>query len=384
MGKSLVWIGLIGLCALPAWGQEVPADELQVNLNGYFDNFRVTVVYPTVSLTKQVRETTSLTGRYLVDVISAASMKSRFDVDGVTSATSRRHGGGEGGLDEVRHEVGLGVTQLLSKATVSVNGIYSTEHDYTSRTLAAQLAYPFARQNTTLRLGIVRSWDQVFPQTRSWTEDKRIFTLSGGLTQVLGKRLIAQLDVSYAENTGLLSDPYQVVTILQGEAVSTFEPVHPDRRRRKAAGLRANYRLTPRWVLHLGYRYYWDDWDVRSHTMSTRFQHRFPADIRVSLGTRTYLQSKAFFFEADYSAPVPLMAVDSKLDQGYSAELQVNAVFGPSSLGRVPLLKLFANEKVELNLSFNAYLRHTASPDWHSRFRNLYAYIVSIGYRYRF
>ena len=372
------------LCVLGARGQELPDEEVQVNLNGYFDNFRVNVLYPSVSLTKHVGETTSLTGRYLVDVISAASIKSRFEVDGVTSATSNEHGGSQGGLDEVRHEVGLGITQLLSKATLTLNGLYSTEHDYTSKTLALQLSYPFAKNNTVVQLGLVRSWDKVFPTTRTWTKDKRVLTLSGGLTQVLGRRLIAQLDVSYTQNKGLLSDAYQVITIVRDAAVSTFEPIHPGHRARKAIGLRVNYKLASPSALQLGYRYYWDDWEVRSHTVSTRYQHRLSSGVRLGLGVRTYVQSKAFFFEAEYSDPMEFMTVDSKLDKGYTTAFQLDAVFGGSAFEKVPVLKLLADEKVALSVKFNLYQRHTASPDWHSRFKNLYAYVISLGYRYRF
>lgn len=382
MGKiAPLVIGMLCWSALCAFGQELPDDEVQVNLNGYFDNFRVNIIYPSVSVTKSVSETTSLTGRYLVDAISAASMKSTFQVDGVTSATSRTHGGGEGGLDEVRHEVGVGITQLLGSATLSVNGLYSTEHDYTSRTIATSMAYPFARNNTVVQLGLVRSWDQVAPQTRTWTRDKDVWTLSAGLTQVLGKRLIAQVDGSYAENDGFLSDAYQVVTILQNNTVRTFEPVHPDRRTRKAIGLRTNYKLAQPSALQLGYRYYWDDWDVTSHTVNALYQHRLPSGLILGVGVRSYLQSKAYFFKPEYTEPEPFMTVDSKLNEAYSTELQFRATFGGTSLQSIPVLSLLANEHVALTTKLNVYFRHTASADWHSRYANLYAYILSIGYR---
>ena len=48
------------------------------------------------------------------------------------------------------------------------------------------------------------------------------------------------------------------------------------------------------------------------------------------------------------------------------------------------VLKLLTDEKVALSVKLNLYQRHTASPDWHSRFKNLYAYVISLGYRYRF
>ena len=75
------------------------------------------------------------------------------------------------------------------------------------------------------------------------------------------------------------------------------------------------------------------------------------------------------------------MTVDSKLNEGYSTELQLRATFGGTSLQKIPVLKLFAHDKVALTTKLHFYYRHTASEDWHSRFRNLYAYILSVGYR---
>ena len=90
----LLLAGCLGLMvSASALAQDLPPDEVQVNLNGYFDNFRVNIVYPSISMTGAISPTTSLTGRYLVDVISAASMRSQFQVDGVTSASGRGHGG---------------------------------------------------------------------------------------------------------------------------------------------------------------------------------------------------------------------------------------------------------------------------------------------------
>lgn len=362
--------------------QTLPDDELQVRLNTYFDNFRVNVIYPTIALTKRVTATTSVNTRYLIDVISAASMKSLFEVDGVSSATSREHGGG-GIVDEARHQFGVGVTQLISKATIGINGIYGSESDYTSSTLALQLSVPFAKNNTTVQAGFVRSWDRNSPEHRTWTRDLDVTTWSAGLTQVLGKRLIAQLDGTYIRNRGFQSDAYTVVSIIGPERVSTFEPIHPDARDRKAIGLRANYKLNDRDVLQLGYRYYTDDWDVRSHTADIRFDRRYISGLILGAGIRLYSQSDAFFFEPEYTSPQRFMTVDSKLDGSYSAEFELEAIWGGQSLKGVPVLMTFFSERVEMTTRFNLYVRHTDSPNWHSRFRTLYAYMFSIGYRYR-
>ncbi len=233
---GLVITGLVitGLLVISPWlfTRQLPEDEIQVTFNGYFDNFRVVVFYPSIYLTKKISDSTSVTGRYLVDAVSAASVKSRDGVDGVTSATRRDHGGPESTPDELRHEIGLGITQRISKGTLALNTIFSTEHDYTSAALAGQFSYPLARQNTILQLGLVKSWDRVFPQTRDWTKKKDVLVLSGGITQVLSKKMIAQLEFSYTDMSGMLTDVYQVVTIIypQLEAALHYEPNHPDQR----------------------------------------------------------------------------------------------------------------------------------------------------------
>ncbi len=381
MGRPFRIMLLLLGCAVSAQGQELPTDEVQVNLNGYFDNFRVNIVYPSVAVTKKVDERTSITGRYLVDVITSASMKSLLRVDGVTSATSNPEGGHEGGLDEVRNEAGLGITRSIGKGLLGVNGLYSTEHDYASRTLALSASYPFAKNNTVLKVGWVRSWDRVFPQTRSWEAEKNVQTLSLGLTQVLGRRTIAQLDASYATNDGLLSDPYQVVTVIGQNQIQTFEPVHPDSRVRKALGVRVNHKLSNPTSLQLGYRYYWDDWEVRSHTFNTLYQRRLISGTVLGFGVRGYQQSRAFFFEPGYSQPQPFMTVDSKLDRGYTTEFQVRAVWASAQLKEKPILGVLSRWKGAFTARFTFYMRHTDTPNWHSRYRTLYAYLFSFGYR---
>ncbi len=367
-----------------AVAQELPADELQVNVNTYFDNFRVNIVYPSVSFTKQIGGTTSLTARYLVDAISAASMKSLFRVDGITSATSRDAGGSDGLLDEVRHEFGAGVTQLVSRATVSVNGLYSTEHDYTSRTLAVSMSMPFALKNTVLQLGAVHSWDVVSPQNRTWDKDKRVLSLNAGVTQVLSKRTALQVDGSFSDMSGFLSDAYQVVTILGDGEVNTFEPIHPEQRTRRAVGVRVNQSLGESSAISVGYRYYWDNWDLTSNTANIRYSRRVAPGILAKIGVRGYFQSKAYFFEPAYSEPVVFMTVDSKLNSGYTYEVQFGATVSGDAVSGVPVLNLLARDDVDLIVDLNLYKRHTDSADWHSRLKDLYAYMFSVGYRYRF
>lgn len=363
------------------FSQELSEEEIQANFNVYFDNSRVGIVYPSASLTKSIGENTSVTGRYLVDVISAASMKSHFEVDGVTSATSKNEGGGDNTPDEIRHEMGIGITQIVGNSTFSLNGLYSTEHDYTSKTMAFGYTIPFAKKNSTFQVGFVRSWDKVFPQTRSWKRDKDVTTFSGGFSQILSKKLIAQIDIWYSKNKGMLSDAYQVVEILEANSVKYLEPKHPNERTRKAVGFRTNYKLNDISSLQFGYRYYWDDWKVKSNTANIFYQRYFSNEkLILGLGVRSYFQSKAEFFKESYAGNEEFLAVDSKLSSQFSFEYQFKLLIDGTYFSGNSFLY---SEKIQYNTKFNFYHRKTKVADWHSHYKNLYAYIISFGLRYK-
>ncbi len=401
MAKHLLMLGLLLAGPLPgAQAQDLPPDELQVNFSGYFDSFNVSVLYPNISLTRQVSSTTSLTGRYLVDMVTAASIKQnqggggadgeeregrddddrafgkRAQVDAVTAASAR--GEGFGGPDDVRHELNVGLTQLVAGRILSLNGLYSKENDYTSATVAGTLTQYFARKNTTLQLGFVHSRDRIYPRTKDWTRHQRVTTFSADLSQILSKRLLVQMLYSHTTNTGYLADAYKTVSI-GGQA---FDPVHPGRRIRQAAAARFSYRLGLHTSFQAGYRYYWDDWDVVSHTVSGMYQHRLSRVVTLGLGLRTNLQRKAFFFQPAYPTPEPLMTVDNKLDAGFSNELQfrlsLNGIRGRDAPS------LLSDDRVQYNLSLNLYQRHTDTPDWFSRRKDLFAVFFNAGIRYRF
>ncbi len=134
----------------------------------------------------------------------------------------------------------------------------------------------------------------------------------------------------------------------------------------------------------MGYRYYWDTWDIKSNTANILYQRYLSENIRGVFGWRIYNQSKAYFFLPEYTAPLELMAVDSKLNESVTNEFEVSLKFNSEIFKSTPILKSIMMETTELSVGVNFYMRNTVTPDWHSRFRMLYAYIATIGYRYKF
>ncbi len=377
MGKNILLILLI-FYPIFLFSQQEKSDEIQVNFNSYFDNFRLYVIYPSINIVKSIDENTSITGSYLVDAISSASMKMIFRVDGVTSATNKIEGGADDFPDELRHQINLGVVRNFSDITVSTDGMYSTEHDYSSKTIAMNISVPLAKKNTTLSLGLSGSWDKVFPQNKFWIKDRNTLSLNFGITQILSKKIVSQFDFSLINVDGYMSDGHQVVRIIEGFNLRIIEPILPEKRIRKALGIRTNFGITKSSTILIGYRFYWDTWDIRSNTIDMEYKTHLNDNFNLILGYRQYYQTKAYFFKGTYLQSEPLMGVDSKLNSGYSNDLSLSLSFKGNKNYKFPLLN---NEKITLQGSFGVYHRHTDSPDWVMRLKDLYAYLISIGFK---
>lgn len=377
------------------YAQLLRPNETQVNFSGYFDSFNVQVLYPSIEISKHLSETTNITGRYLVDMITAASIRSHKTpgntgssslqkVDAVTAASVSSGGGGNQApsFDEVRHEFNLGFAHLFGKGLLSVDGLYSTESDYTSSTLIGNYTQYFAENDASLQLGFVRSWDKVFPKTVNWKKDKNTTTVNLNFSQIISKSLIIQLLSTYTDNNGLLSDNYKLVPITIDGKDSLFQPIHPDLRIRRAAALSLKYRLSDKSSIQLGYRYYWDSWDINADTYSAEYDRYLSKHVIMGLGWRTNVQSRAFFFKPEYPIPEQYMTTDITLDSGYSNELQMKLILtGGDHQDYLPFL---SDDRVQYILNLNLYLRHTESPYWFNNLNNLFATDLNIGIRYRY
>jgi len=401
--KTAVCVGLISFI-LPLSAQQLPDEELQANFSGYFDNFQVSVIYPNFALTRHLSESTAITGRYLVDLVSAASIRTGNsngrssegedegegesvntgqNVDVVTAAST---GGGRGEeafklADDVRNEFVLGINHLIANGNFTLNGLYSREHDYSSRTIAGTISRDFAEKNTTIQLSFVRSWDKVFPTTKTWTRKVNVETVDATFSQILSTRLLTQFIFSYTKADGQLADVYRTIKIAVPDSIIQYDPVHPYNRYRRAVANRFVYRLNPLSSITLGYRYYWDSWDIRSHTFSGLYQRHLSQYATLGVGIRTYFQNEAFFFRSVYAAPERYMTADSKLDKAYSTDLELKLTLNGS--GEQGILPFLDNDRLQYNFSLNWYRRHTNSPDWFTGLRNLSAIYFNVGIRYK-
>ena len=122
-------------------------------------------------------------------------------------------------------------------------------------------------------------------------------TFSGTLSfaQVISKRLQGSLSVDVVGQTGYLGLPFHRVYFTDGtEAVENL----PSSRFKLPIGVRLNYFLGDKIVLRSYYRYYTDDWGIKSHTASLEVPYKITPFFSIAPYYRYYIQTAANYFAA--------------------------------------------------------------------------------------
>jgi len=170
---------------------------------------------------------------------------------------------------------------------------------------------------------------------------RRQHGISLGLNQILSRHSLMQLKYAYAEASGYLTDPYKILSIV--DDVSTTQPgatldyVYEHRpRQRQIESIYTAYKTRfGQHTIDLAYRYYWDDWEIRSSTadLKIRYQLNSPS-LFLQPHLRIYQQTSAEFYQHSLKSSEPLADYAS-------ADLRL-AAFDAYTLG-IRFGKLLAN-----------------------------------------
>jgi hypothetical protein len=223
------------------------------------------------------------------------------------------------------------VTRL---ALLSVGASFSDEYDYTHSGVNARLARDFNNRNTTLSFGLALANDTISPVGGSPVELAPMLGLGDftnkrgdqskdvtdwliGVSQVLNRYTILQVNYSLSQSDGYLTDPYKVLSVVDsvtgnpvaGPARSglsryLFEK-RPDVREKQSvyALIKRNFDGD---VLEASYRYMTDDWGVDSQTLELRYRWSFGDSRYFQPHVRFYRQTSADFYRTVLFAGAPL------------------------------------------------------------------------------
>jgi hypothetical protein len=174
----------------------------------------------------------------------------------------------------------------------------SREQDYDSRFLSLDLRREINDKLTTLAFGYSLASDTFSPLNKpDFSGDKDAHQILLGLTQVLGRNDLLQINLTLGYDQGYLTDPYKNVYLLStNEAI---DESRPDSRRQWNLLARYNHYFTAfKAALHLDYRYSRSDWGIGAHTLEAAWIQPLGQGWHLVPRLRYYTQSEADFYQS--------------------------------------------------------------------------------------
>lgn len=204
---------------------------------------------------------------------------------------------------------------------------WSEEEDFVALSVNAGLQRSFWRNNLTLAAAVAAEFDRIQPIGGTPLP----FTLNGGssgkqgeqqrrqqelllsATAVLSPKTLAYVSAGISQSSGYLSDPYKVITVVDGitgqpvdgqifddalqpnEKKANLYEHRPDSRQRLSLYTELRQAFGQQ-VLTLDYRLTDDDWQVQSHTLGARWHQPLGQAFYLQPDLRWYRQSAAYFY----------------------------------------------------------------------------------------
>jgi hypothetical protein len=307
--------------------------DMKTTLLSYIEKDRVSVFAPGVIATKAIGEDKFVTITGVLDTITGASPTGAAPGSGGNCGTDNLAGmlcvtspsGGtfytsEGALpvksfNDTRASLSIDWDQPLSRLERNrVTGSISAESDYFSLGLSDTYTSEFNNRHTTLALGAGITLDTISPQGGAPTamtpfsapvtvtsasggesegEQKNTINLLMGITQVINRRTLIQLNYSHALSSGYMNDPYKYLSIIDATSGQTIDYLHEGRPEERNSNVL--YHL-PEDVVHASVRLYSDDWGVNSTTFDLHYRYELGGGFYLKPHLRLYNQSAANFY----------------------------------------------------------------------------------------
>ncbi|NTV01159.1 MAG: DUF3570 domain-containing protein [Chlorobiaceae bacterium] len=290
-----------------------------------------------------VRAMTPIAGKWSIDVTGT--------YDSVTGASPHYHTNAISGASSgIRRAVDMSVSHYFQSGSVTLGSSYSQETDYISRGVSLQGSYLTPSKNTTFTLGGSITTDSIDPTNEAYQnidKRKKLYSWLAGITQVMSKNDIVQLNVGRSNGTGFFTDPYK------------RNDWRPDFRNYTTVMTKWNhYFESTDGSSRLAYRYYSDTFGIKAHTVSVEYVQPLSHELTVTPLLRYYSQTAA-----DFYVPVgpdeiadPTVPTDVGDAEFYSEDPRLSA-FGAVTLG-IKVSKRFAQDWM-LDVRYDRYMQRS-------------------------
>jgi hypothetical protein len=308
----------------------------------YHEDGRIQAVEPVVDVAKTFADGQALNFNVTFDALSGASPNGAltshtaqtFSSPSGKSGHQYTTAPGQLPVDTDYHDDRIAVsgnwTLPVTRADqLTVGGKVSGEDDFVSVTVNASIAHDFNEKNTTLSLGIDNEYDSIHPiggapvagsdyglaEKQTGGKSKDGVGLLLGVTQVMTRNWLSELNISVDRFTGYLNDPYKFTSIINAAGGTTGYQYEnrPDQRTRKSAYWENRVALGSQVSTALSLRYMSDDWGIHSDTANLHVRWSWSnRDRYLEPNLRWYRQSAAdFYMPFVMTSPTPFHGNES-------------------------------------------------------------------------
>ncbi|MGZ3240186.1 MAG: DUF3570 domain-containing protein [Burkholderiaceae bacterium] len=268
------------LAAGGARAVDLPEDSADAMFH-YYSGGGVTASGPALLVRKKLADKVSLSASYYVDSVSNAS------IDVVTTASPYR---------EVRKEYGLGLDYVYRDSKITLSMLSSREPDYTANSRSIDVSQETFGGMTTVSLGFTQGNDTIGKHNEpTFADIATHWQYRLGVTQILTPRWIMSANAEAIADAGYLGSPYRTARVFG----AFIQENVPRTRSSRAVKFRLLGSLNTRDAVHIDYRYFWDNWDIKAHTAEIGYSRYVGNKWLVDTSLRYYTQGKALFYSDD-------------------------------------------------------------------------------------
>ena len=288
------------------------------------DDDRIQAIEPVISARKDLGDDEAVSFKLVIDSLTGSSASGAVPSTRVQTFTRPS---GRGVYEVAPNETPLDPSFKDTRVAYSMNwekpydrnnrrnyGFnVSKEYDFTSISANALWDHDSNQKNTTWSWGINLEFDDIEPvgdvpdpltslaaqNKGSGSDSREIVDLLFGVTQVIDRSSLFQVNLSLSEASGYLTDPYKLVSVVDtttGEPVDQLFENRPDSRSRQSLYGKYKKAFANDDILTVSYRYMTDDWGIDSNTFDFSYRIKFERGFYLQPRLRFYDQTAADFY----------------------------------------------------------------------------------------
>ena len=312
--------------------------DVETSLLYYAESDRVTAVEPVVSMKKDLNDSDTLNLKLTLDSLTGASATGAVPS---TRAQTYTRPSGNGQYTVAANQTPLDDTFQDTRAQLNANwdkaidsnnrrnlGLHiSREYDFTSLGGSASWTHEMNQKNTALTAGLNLEFDSISPiggipvagsthpssldnslaqsiARQGSDDDRSVFDLLLGVTQIIDRSSLFQVNLSLSQSDGYMTDPFKMVSIVDsnpaspdyGEPNRVIYENRPDSRSKTSLFGKYKKQFANNDILTVSLRLMTDDWGIDSETIDLTYRFRMDSGYYIQPHARFYRQAAADFY----------------------------------------------------------------------------------------